>query len=70
MDSIVMWDPKVMHGVTAMYPKDSSKNAIRDVLLICFTHCPGLQPPKGNPSLDYEEIKANIKPPAMAEHGF
>jgi len=68
MDSIVLWDPKVMHGVSSMRPKDTSKNAIRDVLLICFTHCPGLQPPTGNSVLDYKEIKANINPPALAEH--
>ncbi len=70
MDSIVLWDPKVMHGVTSMHPKDPTKNAIRDVLLICFTHCPGLQLPTGNPVLDYKEIKANINPPALSEHGL
>ncbi len=70
MDSIVFWDPKVMHGVTSMHPKDLTKNAIRDVLLICFTHCPGLQPPTGNPVLDYKEIKASINPPALAKQGF
>jgi hypothetical protein len=69
MDSIVLWDPKVMHGVTSIHPKDPTKNAIRDVLLICFTHCPGLQPPTGNPVSDYKEIKANINPPALLEHG-
>ena len=70
MDSIVLWDPKVMHGVTSMRPKDPTKNAIRYVLLICFTHCPGLQPPTGNPVLDYKEIKASINPPALAKHRF
>ena len=70
MDSIVLWDPKVMHGVTSMRPKDPTKNAIRDVLLICFTHCPGLQPPTGNPVLDYKEIKASINPPALVKHRF
>ncbi len=67
MDSIVLWDPKVMHAVTSIYPKDISKNAIRDVLLICFTRCPSLQPPTGNPALDYKEIKTNINPPALLE---
>ena len=67
MDSIVLWDPKVMHVVTSIHPKDPTKNAIRDVLLIGFTHCPGLQPPTGNPVLDYKEIKANINPPALLE---
>jgi len=70
MDSIVLWDPKVMHGVTSMQPKDQTKNAIRDVLLICFTHSPNLQLPTGNPVLDYQEIKANINPPALAELGI
>ncbi len=32
MDSIVLWDPKVMHGVTSMHPKDRAKNAIRGVM--------------------------------------
>jgi len=70
MDSMVLWDPKVMHGVTSVHPKDPTKNAIRDVLLICFTHRPGLQVPTGNSILDYKEIKANINPPALSEHGY
>jgi hypothetical protein len=70
MDSIVFWDPKVMHAVTSMHPKDHTRNAIRDVVLICFTHCPGLEPPTGNPVLDYIEIKANINPPALVKQSF
>ena len=70
MDSIVLWDPKVMHGVTPIHPKDHTKNAIRDVVLIGFTHCPGLEPPTLNPVLDYKEIKANINPPALVKQSF
>jgi len=70
MDSIVLWDPKVMHGVSSIHPKDTTKNAIRDVLLIGFTHCPSLQPPTGDPVLDYKEIKAKINPPVLSEHEF
>ena len=70
MDSIVFWDPKVMHAVTSMHPKDHTRNAIRDVVLICFTHCPGLKPPTGNPVLDYKEIKTNINPPALVKNSF
>ena len=70
LDSIVLWDPMVMHGVTSIRPKDPTKNAIRDVLLICFTLCPGLQLPTGNHVLDYKEIKGNINPPALSERGI
>jgi len=61
LDSIILWDLKVMHGVTPIYPKDSQKVAFRDVLLICFSHTPKLQVPTGNSTLDYKEIKKNIK---------
>ncbi len=60
MDSIVLWDPKVMHGVTSIHSKNMTKTAFRDVLLIGFTYCPNLLPPTGNPVLDYQEIKAKI----------
>ena len=45
MDSIVVWDPYVMHGVTPIHPKNPSEPAIRDVLVIGYNHCPNLKPP-------------------------
>ena len=61
LDSIILWDPKVMHGVASIYPKNSKKVAFRDVLLIGFSHAPKLQSPTGNSDLDYKEVKKNIK---------
>ena len=67
LDSIILWDPKVMHGVTPIYPEIPENIAFRDVLLIGFTHTPNLQSPTGSTFLDYKEIKKNINPPVLQE---
>jgi len=61
LDTVFLWDPNVMHGVSSIYPEKLKNIAFRDVLLIGFTYTPNLQPPTGNTLLDYKEIKANIK---------
>ena len=45
MDSIVVWDPYVMHGVTPIHPENPSQPAIRDVLVIGYNHRPDLKRP-------------------------
>lgn len=67
LDSIILWDPKVMHGVTPIRPESPKNIAFRDVLLIGFTHAPNLKPPTGNTLFDYKEIKENINPPVLLE---
>ena len=60
MDAIVLWDPKVMHGVSDIFPKDDAKVGYRDVLLVGFTLCPHLQPPTGKKQVDYEMLMASF----------
>ena len=36
MDSLILWDPHVMHGVSPIRPKASGQPAIRDVLVIGY----------------------------------
>ena len=43
MDSIIVWDPHVMHGVTPIYPENPSESAIRDVLVIGYNYRPDLK---------------------------
>jgi hypothetical protein len=45
MDSVIMWDPRVMHGVTPIRPQDPNKKAVRDMLLIGYNHAPDLNRP-------------------------
>ncbi|MEK6221957.1 MAG: 2OG-Fe dioxygenase family protein [Chloroflexota bacterium] len=45
MDSVFVWDPHVMHGVSPIYPEDSTKPAIRDVMVIGYNFKPDLQRP-------------------------
>lgn len=45
MDSIMVWDPYVMHGVTPIFPENQSEPAIRDVLVIGYNHRPELRRP-------------------------
>lgn len=45
MDSIIVWDPYVMHGVTPIYPTNPSESAIRDVLVIGYNYHPDLKRP-------------------------
>lgn len=45
MDSVYVWDPYVMHGVSPIYPVDSSKPAIRDIIVIGYNSKTDLQRP-------------------------
>lgn len=45
MDSMLLWDPYVLHGVTPIAPKSPDKVALRDVLLIGYVPCPDLKRP-------------------------
>lgn len=45
MDSAILWDPHVMHGVTPIRPENPNEPGIRDVLLIGFVSCPDLERP-------------------------
>ncbi len=45
MDSIIMWDPCVMHGVSPIHPHSPTEPAIRDMLLIGYTYEPSLVRP-------------------------
>lgn len=40
MDSMIMWDPYVMHGVTPITPHDPKMEATRDTLLLGFDPFP------------------------------
>ncbi|MCH7514047.1 MAG: 2OG-Fe dioxygenase family protein, partial [Bacteroidetes bacterium] len=42
MDSIMVWDPHVMHGVTPIRPENPNEPAIRDVMVIGYNFRPGL----------------------------
>jgi hypothetical protein len=46
MDSIMVWDPYVMHGVQPITPINQSESAIRDVLVIGFNYNPDLKRPE------------------------
>ncbi len=43
MDSIMVWDPYVMHGVTPIQPDNPHVPAIRDVIVIGYNFRPGLK---------------------------
>ena len=45
MDSVLVWDPHVMHGVTPIHPKNLPEPAIRDVLVIGYNYRPDLEQP-------------------------
>ncbi len=45
MDSVYVWDPYVMHGVTPISPIDLQQPARRDVMVIGYNHKPGLERP-------------------------
>ncbi len=45
MDSVLVWDPHVMHGVTPIHPENPSEPAIRDVLVIGYNYRPDLRRP-------------------------
>lgn len=46
MDSIIVWDPHVMHGVTSIKPENPSESAIRDVLVIGYNYRPNHKRPE------------------------
>jgi len=45
MDSAILWDPHVMHGVTPIQPENPEEPGIRDVLLMGYDSCPDLERP-------------------------
>jgi hypothetical protein len=45
MDSVILCDPYVMHGVSPIQPEDPTQVAWRDTLLIGYEHKPGLERP-------------------------
>ncbi|MBL4774105.1 MAG: 2OG-Fe dioxygenase family protein [Alcanivoracaceae bacterium] len=46
MDTIIVWDPHVMHGVSSIKPENPSESAIRDVLVIGYNYRPDLKRPQ------------------------
>ncbi len=51
MDTLILWDPHVQHGVSPITPVDPDEPAIRDTLLIGYDPRPQLERPV-SPSLD------------------
>jgi len=45
MDSLIIWDPHVMHSVSAILPCNNREKAFRDILLIGYTYEPDLKRP-------------------------
>jgi len=45
MDSMLFWDPYVLHSVSRMYPENREKPAVRDALLFGFYSKPELKRP-------------------------
>ena len=45
MDTQILWDPHVMHGVSSIRPLNPERSGIRDVLLIGYTYRPALRCP-------------------------
>ena len=46
MDSMIIWDPHMMHAISPIHPKRSDKQAIRDTLLIGYSYAPDLKKPE------------------------
>jgi len=46
MDTIMVWDPHVMHGVTPIHPKNQNESALRNVLVIGYNHRPNRKRPE------------------------
>ncbi len=44
LDSMILEDPRIMHGVTAVVPEDGRTTATRDMLGVDFLYRPELQP--------------------------
>jgi len=45
MDTLLLWDPHVMHGVSPIHPLDPAEPGIRDTLLIGYDPAPLLERP-------------------------
>jgi hypothetical protein len=45
MDTLLLWDPRVMHGVSPISPLDPAEPGIRDTLLIGYDPAPLLERP-------------------------
>jgi hypothetical protein len=45
LDSLILEDPRIMHGVTPVYPADGKSVGTRDMLGVDFIHSPELQRP-------------------------
>ena len=45
MDSFILEDPRIMHGVTAVHCADASSEGVRDLLGIDFIYSPTLRRP-------------------------
>jgi hypothetical protein len=45
LDSLILEDPRIMHGVTPVYPADERALGIRDLLGVDFIYSPDLRPP-------------------------
>ena len=45
MDSLIVWDPHVMHGVSSIQPQHLDEQAVRDILLIGYSYDQDLKPP-------------------------
>lgn len=48
MDSVMIWDPYVMHSTSTIHPKKPDKKSIRDTLLIGYSYVPDLKRPEGS----------------------
>ena len=46
MDSMIVWDPQVMHGVSPIHPQNPSEQAVRDTLLIGYSYDPDIKRPE------------------------
>ena len=49
MDTMVLWDPHVQHGVSPIHPVDPNQPALRDTLLIGYDPSPQLKRPAPAP---------------------
>jgi hypothetical protein len=45
LDSLILEDPRIMHGVTPVYPADGRTVGTRDLLGVDFIYCPDLRRP-------------------------
>jgi hypothetical protein len=45
LDSMILEDPRIMHGVTPVYPADGQTLGVRDMLGLDFIYSPGLERP-------------------------